>query len=151
MISPTILKVNIAEVTSLIPAIKRKEVLVTDDELAEKLAEHKNTDNILLVAVLPSYGGFGEEDNAGLISYMQFFVLEKVDYKKFKNSDEYIAVFDRTLEAARAFLNGMFGIELLNCSNEQLQYDFQLRPISRKAGCNGYEIQIDSKAYTDNY
>lgn len=151
MISPTILKENIAEVASLIPAIKRKEVLVTDDELAEKLADHKNTDNILLVAVLPSYGGFGEEDNSGIISYMQFFLLEKVDYKKFKNNDEYLEVFDRTLEAARAFLNGMFGIELLNCSKEQLQYDFQIRPISRKAQCNGYEIQIDSKAYTDNY
>ncbi|MEC5156655.1 hypothetical protein [Chryseobacterium sp. MP_3.2] len=151
MISPTILKENILEATSNIPAIKRKEVLVTDDEMVELLGDHKDSQNILLIAVLPSYGGFGQEDEAGMISYMQFFLLEKVDYKKFKNRDEYIAVFDRTLAAAKLFLTEMFGLELLNCSLEQLQYDFRIRPISRKASCNGYEIQIDSKAYSDNY
>ncbi len=151
MIDPNTLKESLIEATQNVPAIKKRYVLVTDDELVEKLSDHKDADNIMLVAVLPSYGGFGEEDNSGLISYMQFFILEKVDYKSFKNQDEYLAVFQRTLEAARQFVVEMFGINLLNCSAEQLQYDFQIRPISRKAQCNGYEIQIDSKAYTDEY
>lgn len=151
MIDPQTLAEHIVESTTDIPAIKRREVLVTDDELVELLNDHKETDNIMLVAVLPSYGGFGEEDNSGAISFMQFFILEKVDYKKFKNRDAYIAVFQRTLTAAVAFLDAMFNLEILNCSSEKLQYDFQIRPISRKAQCNGYEIQIDSKAYTDNY
>lgn len=151
MISPQTLAEHIVESTTNISAIKRREVLVSDDELVELLSSHKETQNIMLVAVLPTYGGFGDEDATGTISYMQFFVLEKVDYKKFKNRDEYIAVFERTLVATKDFLQEMFGIEVLRCSSEQLLYDFQIRPISRKAGCNGYEIQIDSKAYTDNY
>lgn len=151
MISPQILKENIVETTAEIAAVKRREVLVTDDELTELLTDHKSTDNILLVAVLPSYGGFGQEDNAGMISYLQFFVLEKTDYSFLKNRNEYLAIYDRTLEVVKQFLEAMFGINVLNCSQEQLQYDFQIHPISRKAKCNGYEIQIDSKAYTDNY
>ena len=151
MIDSRILKEQIIEATSEIASIQRREILVTDDELTDLLGEHKTGDNILLVAVLPSYGGFGEEDNSGVISYLQFFVLEKTDYKAFKNRDEYLAVFQRTLDAARLFLQEMFGLAILNCSKEQLQYDYQIRPLSRKASCNGYEIQIDSKAYTDNY
>lgn len=151
MIDPNTLKESLIEATQNVPAIKKRHVVATDDEFVEFLGEHKTGDNLLLVAVLPAYGGFGEEDASGAISYMQFFVLEKVDYKSMKNQDEYIAVFQRTLEAARLFLVEMFNINLLNCTQEQLQYDFQIRPVSRKAQCNGYEIQIDSKAYTDEY
>ena len=151
MNSPQTLAEHIVESTAEIAEIKRREVLVTDDELVDLLNEHKEAQNIMLIAVLPSYGGFGEEDNSGAISFLQFFILEKVDYKKFKSRDEYIAVFQRTLTAAVAFLDAMFNLEIVNCSSEKLQYDFQIRPISRKAGCNGYEIQIDSKAYTDHY
>lgn len=151
MIDPNTLKESLIEATQNVPAIKKRHVVATDDEFVEFLGEHKTGDNLLLVAVLPAYGGFGEEDASGAISYMQFFVLEKVDYKSMKNQDEYLAVFQRTLEAARQFLVEMFNINLLNCTQEQLQYDFQIRPVSRKAQCNGYEIQIDSKAYTDEY
>lgn len=151
MIDPNTLKETLIEVTQNIPAIKKRHVLVSDDEMVEFLSDHKAADNILLLAVLPTYGGFGEEDASGAISYLQFFVLEKVDYKSLKNQDEYIAVFQRTISVARDFVKEMFGINLLNCTGEQLQYDFQIRPVSRKAQCNGYEIQIDSKAYTDEY
>ena len=151
MIDPNTLKESLIEATQNVPAIKKRHVVATDDEFVEFLGDHKTGDNLLLVAVLPAYGGFGEEDASGAISYMQFFVLEKVDYKSMKNQDEYLAVFQRTLEAARQFLVEMFNINLLNCTQEQLQYDFQIRPVSRKAQCNGYEIQIDSKAYTDEY
>ena len=151
MIDPNTLKESLIEATQNVPAIKKRHVVATDDEFVEFLGDHKTGDNLLLIAVLPAYGGFGEEDASGAISYMQFFVLEKVDYKSMKNQDEYLAVFQRTLEAARQFLVEMFNINLLNCTQEQLQYDFQIRPVSRKAQCNGYEIQIDSKAYTDEY
>ena len=151
MIDPNTLKESLIEATQNVPAIKKRHVVATDDEFVEFLSDHKTGDNLLLIAVLPAYGGFGEEDASGAISYMQFFVLEKVDYKSMKNQDEYLAVFQRTLEAARQFLVEMFNINLLNCTQEQLQYDFQIRPVSRKAQCNGYEIQIDSKAYTDEY
>ena len=151
MIDPNTLRESLIEATQNVPAIKKRHVVATDDEFVEFLGDHKTGDNLLLIAVLPAYGGFGEEDASGAISYMQFFVLEKVDYKSMKNQDEYLAVFQRTLEAARQFLVEMFNINLLNCTQEQLQYDFQIRPVSRKAQCNGYEIQIDSKAYTDEY
>lgn len=151
MINPVILKELIMEATALNPSIKKREVLVTDDELVELLGDHKAGDNILLVAVLPTYGGYGQEDEAGVISYMQFFLLEKADYKSFKNRDEYLNVFERTLAAAVDFLVQMFTATGRNCTDEILRYDYQIRPVSRKAQCNGYEIQIDSKAFTDNY
>lgn len=149
MIDPVTLKETIMEATAAIPDIRRREIVATDDEFVDVLGELKTGDNLLLVAVLPAYGGFGQQDQAGVYSYMQFFVLQKVDYKALKNRDEYVAVFQRTLAAAVAFVRDLFGISALNCSAEQLQYDYQIRPISRKAQCNGYEIQIDSRAFTD--
>lgn len=149
MIDPVTLKETIMEATAAIPDIRRREIVATDDEFVDVLGELKTGDNLLLVAVLPAYGGFGQQDQAGVYSYMQFFVLQKVDYKALKNRDEYLAVFQRTLDAAAAFVRDLFGISALNCSDEQLQYDYQIRPISRKAQCNGYEIQIDSRAFTD--
>lgn len=151
MISPVILKELLIEATALIPSIKKREVLVSDDELVELLGEHKAPDNIILVAILPTYGGGGDEDEANITSYMQFFLLEKVDYKSFKNKDEYLNVFERTLAAAVDFLTQIFTATGRTCMDEVLQYDYQIRPVSRKAQCNGYEIQIDSKAFTDNY
>lgn len=151
MINPVILKELIMEATALNPAIKKRSLVVTDDELVELLGDHKAGDNILLIAVLPTYGGSGEEDQASIISYMQFFLLEKVDYKSLKNNDEYLNVFERTLAAAVDFLTQMFTATGRTCLADVLQYDYQIRPVSRKAQCNGYEIQIDSKAFTDNY
>ncbi len=147
MIDPLLLREKVAEVTANIPEIKRKMFVASDDELAEDLQDHKKADNILLMSVIPSYGGHGEEDNAGTYSYLQFFFLEKVDSTSFKNSDEYLAVFSRTLAALRRFLAELFEVEVLNCSRDQLQFDFTIRAVSRKAQCNGYELQIDSKSF----
>ena len=147
MITPQILKEILAENTAEISEIKRKVVVVTDDELVEFLSNHSEDDNILLMAVLPSYSGYGEEDNAGAFSFMQFFFLEKVDYGDFRNQDEYIAVFQRTLTALMEFLRNL--LESNACSREELQRDFKILPVSRKAQCNGYELQIDAKLFTE--
>ena len=112
---------------------------MTDDELVELASDQKKDDNILLVAVLPSYNGFGVEDEAGTISYLQFFIVEKTDYSFLKNRDEYLTVFQRTIEVAKKFILLMFGIELMNCSKEQLQYDFKVLPVKMPGTRDGTE------------
>lgn len=149
MITPQILKEQVAEICSQIPEIKKKIFVVTDDELSEFLSDHKNSENILLMSVLPNYNGYGEEDDAGVYSFLLFFFLEKVDNGSFKKQDEYLAVFDRTLAAAEKFLKQIFGVNVLNCSNEQLQYDWSIKPVSHTAQCNGHQLEINSKAFMD--
>ena len=138
----------VMEATSDISEITRRSLVATDDELVELLNDHKT--GIIFLSVLPSFSGYGvDEDNSGIISFLQFFVLEKTDYSSLKKQDEYIEIFQRTLEAAKKFMNHVYKQNINNCSADELQYDFSLRPISRKAQCNGWEIQIDSRAYYD--
>lgn len=147
MIDIKLYREMIAETTAEIPEIKKREVVVTDDEFVKFLGDQKNTDNILLIGVLPSYNGFGEEDNAGLMSYMQFFILEKVDYGKFRNNDEYLDVFVRTSEVVNKFLHNIFQMSYVECTPETLEYDVNIRPVARKSECCGYEVQIDSRKF----
>lgn len=149
MIDPRTLSELVNEIKANICEIKKLDFVASDDEFVEILADHKATENLILVTVLPDYAGGGAEDNGEITTMMQFFVLEKVDYKAMKNRDDYMAVFQRTLEAARKFLQAFFALMQERCYAEKLDYDFTIRPIPRKAQCNGYEIQIDSKAFSE--
>lgn len=150
MIDIITLRERIAEAKEEIPEIKTVGFVVDDDELSTLMTDHKTADNILLLVVLPSYDGFGKEDESGIRSFLQFFILEKVDTKTFKNQNQYIEVFQRTLLTARKFVNVLFGLESESCLSMDLDYNsLKMYPISRKSQCNGYIVEIDDEQYQD--
>lgn len=148
MIDIKTLREKIAEIRVSIPEIKKVEFLVTDDELANVMGDHKKEDGLLLCAVVPSYGGFGEEDDSGYKSYLQFFLCEKVDLKVFKNQNDYIETLQRISEVVKPFVKTFFTRE--DCLGLDLDRDsLNIDAFSRKAQCMGYSIEVDAKSYTD--
>lgn len=150
MIDILTLKERTVEVKSLIPEIKFTDFVASDDELVHSLMNLKKSDNIMLVSVVPSYSGFGIEDSSGFRTYLNFYILEKTDDKQLRNRDEYMAVFQRTLAAARRFIAEVFSIEGQLCISSELEYSsLMLRPVINKAQCYGWMLEIDEKKYED--
>lgn len=109
---------------------------------------HKKEDNMLLCIVVPSYAGFGEEDESGFKSFLQFFICEKVDLKVFKNQNEYIDTLQRISEVVKPFVQKMFSRE--DCLSMDLdRSSLNIDAFSRKAQCMGYAIEVDEKSYVD--
>lgn len=150
MIDPNTLREKVFEMKTDVSEIKSVKFVVDDDELSLELTAHTGKDNMLFGVVLPSYDGFGKEDESGIRSFLQFFVMEKVDYKTFKTQDEYIDVFQRTLLVARKIITHFFGVNGENCLSMDLDYNsLKVYPISKKSQCNGYVIEIDEEKYQD--
>lgn len=148
MIDIKILREKIAEIRTEIPEIKKVEFLISDDELANVMGFHKKEDNMLLCIVVPSYAGFGEEDESGFKSFLQFFICEKVDLKVFKNQNEYIDTLQRISEVVKPFVQKMFSRE--DCLSMDLdRSSLNIDAFSRKAQCMGYAIEVDEKSYVD--
>lgn len=150
MIDPNTLREKVFEMKTNVSEIKSVKFVVDDDELASEFTAHTGKENMLLGVVLPSYDGFGKEDESGIRSFLQFFVMEKVDYKTFKTQDDYINVFQRTLLVSRKMINFFFGVDGENCLSMDLDYSsLKIYPVSKKSQCNGYVIEIDEEKYQD--
>lgn len=150
MIDILTLKERAVEAKALIPEIQFLDFVASDDELIETLQERTSSDNIMMVCVIPSYSGFGVEDESGFRSYLNFFFLEKTDYKKMKNRDDYLAVFQRTLSVARQFISEVFAIDGSLCISAELEHkSLAIRAVTRKAQCNGYLVEIDEKKHEE--
>jgi hypothetical protein len=75
--------------------------------------------------------------------------MEKVDYKTLKG-DEYINVFQRTLEVAKKMIRFFFGTDGERCLSMDLDYaSLKVYPVAKKSQCNGYVIEIDEQKYED--
>lgn len=150
MIDPNTLREKVADMRTAVPEINSVKFVVDDDELSSDLTSHTAKENIFLGVVIPSYDGFGKEDESGYRSFLQFFVMEKVDYKSLKNQDEYIAIFQRTLLVAKKIINNFFGTDGERCLSMDLDYNsLKVYPVSKKSQCNGYVIEIDDQKYED--
>lgn len=140
----------IVEIVSQIPEINKTRFVVTDDQLADYLNEHKKQENTLLMCLVPTYQSFGEKDAIKMTSYFQFFILEKVDYKEMKNEDDFLQVFIRTQRVLRHFMKTMIEYQQGDCSypfEDLKENTIVIRPVRNKAQCNGWEIQIDCENY----
>jgi len=149
MIDPNTLREKVEDLKNAVPAIKAAEFVVDDDELSLVLKDHKEGDNMLLGVVLPSYDGFGQEDQSGYRSFLQFFIVEKTDYKTLKGS-MYVDIFQRTLVVAREIVRFLFGTDGERCLSLDLDYNsLKIYPVAKKSQCNGYVIEIDEEKFED--
>lgn len=149
MIDPNTLREKVAEMKSSVIEIQSIQFVVDDDELSSKLTDHGVKENMFLGVVLPSYDGFGKEDESGYRSFLQFFIMEKVDYKTMKGED-YINVFQRTLMVAKKMIRFFFGVDGERCLSMDLDYNsLKVYPVAKKSQCNGYVIEIDEEKYED--
>lgn len=146
MISLKELREALAEVKTLVPELKKIERVATDDQFVNALNEHKNSDNALLVSVTPSYNSFGNEGFQGYKSYLQFFILNKIDYKKTKPVDEQEKLQPIALKFVEALYD--YGDEDCKLLGGLDFENYKLLPVTNIAECCGWEIQIDDQSYS---
>ena len=151
MITIKQLREAMAEIVSEIPEINKIRFVIDDDQLADTMEKFKNTENTMLVCLVPTYQSFAEnEDITGYISFMQFFLVDKVDYKTFPSEDAFTELFIKIQEIAFNFIGKLFEYQIGDClvfGNLQPN-SLVIRPVRNKAQCNGWEIQIDDKTYS---
>ena len=138
-------------IVATIPELEQEvQYVIDDDQLTEKADAYKG-DKHLLVCLVPSAQGFGEPDSFGFMSFYQFFILKKTDYKKLKSSKEFLQIFKDSQPITLDFF-----YKLIASVNENGCKIFQdmnfnsvlIKPTRYKAQHNGWEIQIDQKSWT---
>ena len=118
--------------------------------MAEKADAYTGGKNILL-CLAPTNQGFGEIDYSGFISFLQFFVLKKTDYKKLKSSKDFLQIFKDSQPITLDFFNKLIASEDENGCKIFQEFNFNsvlIKPTRYKTQHNGWEIQIDQKSWT---
>ena len=138
-------------IVATIPELEQEvEYVVDDDQLAEKADAYTGGKNLLLCLV-PSSQGFGEIDNFGFISFLQFFILKKTDYKKIKSKKDFLKIFKDSQPITLDFFKKLVSSEDENGCKIFQDMNFNsvlIRATRYKTQHNGWEIQIDQKAWT---
>lgn len=134
-----------------IPELNDKvEYVSNDDELTEKADAYKGAQPILMCLV-PSSQGFGQKDNFGFISYLQFFILKKIDAKKITSRNNFLQIFKDTQPIVMDFIKKLVASEDENGCEIFQDFNYNsilVKPVRFKAQHNGWEIQIDQKEWT---
>ena len=138
-------------IVATIPELEQEvQYVIDDDQLAEKADAYKG-DKHLLVCLVPSAQGFGEPDSFGFMSFYQFFILKKTDYKKLKSSKEFLQIFKDSQPITLDFFTKLIAsVDENGCKIfQELNFNSVLiKPTRYKAQHNGWEIQIDQKEWT---
>ena len=138
-------------IVATIPELEQEvEYVVDDNQLAEKADAYTGGKNLLLCLV-PSSQGFGEIDNFGFISFLQFFILKKTDYKKIKSKKDFLKIFKDSQPIVIDFIKKLIeSRDIDGCKIfKELNYDsILIKPTRYKTQHNGWEIQIEQKEWT---
>lgn len=137
----------LAESKSEIERIKSIKLVVDDSEIVNELDAHKESDNMILMGVIPIYDTSGSNDDAITHNnYLMFLVLEKTNYSKFKNQDERVSMWNRTHEVIKEFeeklISDKSDSEDGKCP-ELKDLDvrsIRIEPVWKLGGCNGWML-----------
>lgn len=143
------LREALAEIKISLPQIKTHKLVSTDDRFVDKLERHKKEDNTLLVTVMPAFKGFvAEEKNdlGGFRTYLQFFILNKIDYKTEEPEDVQIEL----QPLVQDFIKALAEHETNDCYTfgNMDWSSISIMGVTNKASCCGWEIQIDDQTYS---
>lgn len=124
------------------------QMVLDEKHLSSILKERTSDENSFLIAVIPSFGMKGQEDNAKWENMLQFFILDKTAYSD-HDEDSFLDIFVQTQAKAQAFVlklledkantTGMF-CGFLSWLDEG---SIQVNPVWNLDGCNGWDIQIN--------
>lgn len=148
MITIQVLKEAVMEIISTIPEINTVKLVSNDDRFIDKLEKHQKADDAMLVVVIPAYKGFwnDENDNGGFVSYFQFFILNKIDYKTQEPEEEQ----EKLQPVMQDFLGKFFEYSKNDCkvfaNLERNSVD--IMAITNKGQCAGWEVQFNDETYT---
>ena len=129
--------------------LKKRLFVIDDSQLAKELNDITDSDNLILVAFVPSHVTDGTDvDNAQNIDSMLWLVLSKFD--KNEGQERFIDEMARCQLAANAIQKKMYDdkVNFSDCRGvmKQLQaQSLQIDPIWDLFSCIGYEIEYKLK------
>jgi len=144
MLKPTDIQAILDNAKTAIANINFVKVLVVEDELKDYIRDISEEDKMMLIAILPSAQG-GGDDPINFDNPILFFVLEKLS-KRDLSETEYIDLFARTQATILEFYNF---IKSSKCTSaEQLDTTkFNVDPERNYFGSNGYSLAVNFKTY----
>jgi hypothetical protein len=129
---------------SLIPEIKKVILVVSDSQLVEMMNDISDSENLILVAFIPSHQSDGSDvDNVQNRNSTLWLILNKIDRNE--GHDAIMDSFEKTQPTALAIQKQM----LLDKSNSSgtcslmrqlIVNSINIDPVWALAGCDGYEI-----------
>jgi len=137
----------LAKIKSKVPAIKTAHLVIDDSQLTDIMKDLKESDNLILLALLPSHTMQGQdEDDVHSKDLMAFLVLKKAD-RKIKHA-EFINNMHSCQEATRAVITKLIldkpdfedGCSILNMLAAA---SITASPIWNLAGADGYQIDFE--------
>ena len=144
MLKPTDIQAILDNAKTAIANINFVKVLVVENELKDYIRNIDEEDKMMLIAILPSVQG-GGEDPVKFDNPILFFVLEKLSKRDLSES-EYIDLFDRTQATILEFYNFMKSSKC--ASKEQLDLTkFNIDPERNYLGSNGYSLAVNFNTY----
>jgi len=134
-----------------ITAIRKFLMVCNDSQLAYDIKDYTDSDNIILVGLIPSNETLGTNvDDVQDLDVCAWLVLEKFDSKD--GNEVTMQTFKRTQLAAIALKKQMLTDKPnFTCSNTMKNLEvasITIDPIWRLAGCNGYEVNYKIKTPT---
>lgn len=141
----TWLKQYTQELQEQISGLNKWRCVVDDSQLIHFLSEHQQSDNNILMSVIPDFGTRARDiDNAMLTPSTAFYVLKKTDYSS-HNHDEFLDIFIETFDQCQDIVTKMLNDATQGC--EVIRYlkpeSITITPVWGKASCNGWVINVN--------
>jgi len=135
------------EIKNTITGINYQTMVVDDSELVSLLKEREDTDNTMLIGVMPDFQLSGQEDASQWTNLLMIMVLQKVTQKD-TTDDEYILVYQQTQQIAKEIVYLLLEQKSDNTGiceivDKIVEDSIAIKPVYKKAGCNGWMIEID--------
>lgn len=127
-----------------IDAINRNKVIIEKDQLVKFLNSQSSAHNLLLIGLMPDFGGKGNNaDEFKLVNITQFMVLKKTTYSEYDH-DAFVNIYEETYVVLEQILNKLLK-DSRNCT--ELRFlntpSIKIEPVFNLASCNGWKLMFN--------
>jgi hypothetical protein len=123
-------------------------MVVDDSQLSKVLRERSESDNSMLISIVPDHVVTGDNDALLIQNAVSFFILNKTAYSE-HDHDSFINIFSTTQQKALAFVKQLLKdkdrprgstCSFLSWLNPN---SITIFPVWGKDGCNGWQIDFN--------
>lgn len=148
MLTVNRLREFVAEAVVELEALKSGKVVVTKDDIVKFMNDHNESDNMLLIGIVPEHDVSGNEDALLVENDFGFYILAKTDYSEYDH-DAFLDIFADTQQAAFDLVNLITeknterGSSFCGLFQRLADVAFPITPIKGLNSCNGYFIGVN--------
>ncbi|MFD2824811.1 hypothetical protein ACFS5M_14100 [Lacinutrix iliipiscaria] len=125
--------------------INSQRLLIDKSALTKYLEAHQSDNNLLLVGIMPDFGGKGlNADEFKLTNITQLMVLKKTTFSEI-NHEEFLDIFEETYLVIEKILEYILNSSREGCTELRFlnTQNIKLVPVWNLSSCNGWKIMLD--------